>query len=425
MSGKIQAIRGIRDILPEHAQIWRTIENRIIAVIHSYGYQEIRLPVLEKTDLFARSIGEYTDIVSKEMYTFPDRNNDSITLRPEGTAGCVRAGLEHGMFHNQTQKLWYIGPMFRHERPQKGRLRQFNQIGIEAFGLEGPDIDAEMVLLTARIWRLLNLDKLGLELNTLGTINSRQHYRTILTDYFTAQKDRLDNDSLRRLETNPLRILDSKNPDMQELIENAPSIQDYLDNESAEHFAELCNILTDAGIFYSINPRLVRGLDYYSKTVFEWTTAALGAQGTICAGGRYDTLVEQFGGKPTPAIGCALGLERLIELVLQSGNHTITDVPHAYLILVDSKATGYGFRLAEDLHDKLPGLRLMTHCGNGSIKNQFKKADKSGAMYALVLGPEELVNQTVGVKPLRQDADQENIPRTGIAEYLKQRIPGI
>ena len=425
MSGKIQAIRGMHDILPEQTQIWRAIENRIISVIQSYNYREIRLPVLEKTELFARSIGEYTDIVSKEMYTFPDRNEESLTLRPEGTAGCVRAGLEHGLFHKQIQKLWYIGPMFRHERPQKGRQRQFNQIGIEAFGLDGPDIDAEMIILTARIWKVLNLDNLRLELNTLGTMQSRQNYRVILTDYFSTQQDKLDDDSLRRLESNPLRILDSKNPDMQDLINNAPAIQDYLDDESANHFAELCNILNDAGIIYSLNSRLVRGLDYYSKTVFEWTTNMLGAQGTICAGGRFDGLVEQFGGKPTAAIGCALGLERLIELIIQNGDFAESAVPHAYLILVDRKATSYGFRLAEDLHDELPALRLMTHCGNGSIKNQFKKADKSGALFALILGPEELENQTVGVKSLRQEANQENIPRTRIADYLKQRISGI
>ena len=425
MSGKIQAIRGMHDILPEQAQMWRAIENSIITVIQSYNYQEIRLPVLEKTELFARSIGEYTDIVSKEMYTFPDRNKESITLRPEGTAGCVRAGLEHGLFHNQMQKFWYIGPMFRHERPQKGRLRQFNQIGIEAFGLEGPDIDAEMIILTARIWQELNLDKPALELNTLGTMHSRRNYRSILTDYFSAQKNSLDDDSIRRLESNPLRILDSKNPAMQNLIANAPSIQDYLDDESTEHFSVLCNLLNECGISYSVNPRLVRGLDYYTKTVFEWTTTRLGAQGTICAGGRFDGLVEQFGGKPTPAIGCALGLERLIDLILQNGSHAETGGPHVYMILVDSSVTGYGFRLAEDLHDQLPALRLMTHCGEGNIKNQFKKADKSGALYALVIGPEELANQTVGVKPLRQETTQENIPGAGIADYLRQRIPGI
>jgi histidyl-tRNA synthetase len=425
LSGKIQAIRGMHDILPEQAQLWRTVENRIIAIIQSYNYQEIRLPILEKTKLFSRSIGEYTDIVYKEMYTFPDRNKDSLTLRPEGTAGCVRAGLEHGLFHKQIQKLWYIGPMFRHERPQQGRQRQFNQIGIEAFGLDGPDIDAEIIMLTARIWRVLNLDNVRLELNTLGTMNSRQKYREILTDYFSAQKKRLDDDSLRRLETNPLRILDSKNPDMQDLIRAAPFIQDYLDKESAHHFAELCNILGNGGVDYSINNRLVRGLDYYSKTVFEWTTNLLGAQGTICAGGRYDDLVEQFGGKPTPAIGCALGLERLIELIQQAGEPVTAGTLHAYMILVDSKVTGYGFKLAEDLHDTLPALRLMTHCGNGSIKNQFKKADKSGALYALILGPEELANQTVGVKPLRRQADQENIPRTEITAYLKQKLPDI
>jgi histidyl-tRNA synthetase len=425
LSGKLQAIRGMHDILPEQSYLWQFAENRIIAVIQSYNYREIRLPILEKTELFARSIGEQTDIVSKEMYSFPDRNNESLTLRPEGTAGCVRAGLEHGLFHNKIQKLWYAGPMFRHERPQKGRQRQFHQIGIEAFGLAGPDIDAEIIMLTARLWQVLTLDKPVLELNTLGSMSSRRNYRKVLTEYFSAQKNMFDNDSLQRLETNPLRILDSKDPNLQKLVKSAPDIRDYLDKESEDHFAELCSILNNTGIPYSVNPRLVRGLDYYNRTVFEWTTNLLGAQGTICAGGRYDNLIEQFGGKSVPAIGCAIGLDRLIELIILDKAPVAAAEPHAYIILADGQVLEYGLKLAEYLHDALPRLRLMTHCGGGSMKSQFKKADKSGAKYALVLGTEELVNQTVGVKPLRDDANQENIPRTKIATYLKKRLVDI
>jgi histidyl-tRNA synthetase len=412
----------MHDILPEQANIWRRIENTVIAVIRSYSYQEIRFPLVEKTELFARSIGELSDIVAKEMYTFTDRNNESLTLRPEGTAGCVRAGLEHGLFHNQIQKLWYIGPMFRHERPQKGRQRQFHQIGLEAFGLPGPDIDAELILLCARIWKVLELDNIMLQINTLGSAAARTRYRELLIEYFSGHKQQLDEDSQRRLHQNPLRILDSKNPDMQKIISDAPSIHNHLDAESADHFAGLKALLDQAAISYTVNPHLVRGLDYYGKTVFEWTTDLLGAQGTVCAGGRFDGLVEHFGGKPTPAIGCAMGLERLIELVQLDGAPDQTDgIPHVYLILAD-EAVQNGLKLAENLRDALPGLRLMSNCGGGSFKSQFKKADKSGARLAIILGQEELINQTVGVKYLREDTEQTTLPLAELAEFVKRQL---
>jgi len=423
LPAKIQSIRGMHDILPASASSWRQIENIIIRVINSYGYEEIRLPVVEKTELFARSIGEYTDIVTREMYTFTDRNNDSLTLRPEGTAGCVRAGLEHGLFHNQTRKLWYLGPMFRHERPQKGRHRQFHQIGIEAFGLGGPDIDAEMIILCARIWRLLKLPNVRLELNTLGTTQSRGRYRKLLVDYFSAHRDNLDEDSRQRLQHNPLRILDSKNPDMHTLINAAPVLHDTLDTESADHFAGLRELLDTAGVSYTVNPRLVRGLDYYGKTVFEWTTTRLGAQGTLCAGGRFDGLVEQFGGKPTPAIGCAMGLERLLDLTETGLEHKTTgQCPHVYLMVADGVDIKHGLMLAEMLHDQLPALRLQVHCGGGGFKSQFRKADSSGARIAVVIGAEELAGGNAGVKDLREDTPQETVAMSELAACLRRRF---
>ena len=412
----------MHDILPDQSYVWRYIENKIITVINSYNYSEIRLPIVEKTELFARSIGELSDIVAKEMYTFTDRNDESLTLRPEGTAGCVRAGLEHGMFHNQIQKLWYIGPMFRHERPQKGRQRQFHQIGLEAFGLPGPDIDAELIMVCARIWKILGLHNINLQLNTLGTTTVRARYRESLVEYFSGHKELLDEDSQRRLYTNPLRILDSKNPDMQNIISGAPAIHNHLDAESADHFAGLRMLLDETGISYIINPHLVRGLDYYGKTVFEWTTDQLGAQGTVCAGGRFDGLVEHFGGKPVPAIGCAMGLERLIELVqLGKAPDQIDNIPHFYLILAD-ESIQTGLKLAEELRNALPGLRLMSNCGGGSFKSQFKKAGKSGADFAIILGQEELINQTVGVKSLRDGTEQITLPLAELAEFVKRRL---
>ncbi|MEE9575546.1 MAG: histidine--tRNA ligase [Gammaproteobacteria bacterium] len=423
MSEKLQAIRGMRDILPEESVRWQCVERIITQVLDRYGYQEIRLPILEKTELFARSIGEQTDIVTKEMYSFEDRNGDSLTLRPEGTASCVRAGLEHGLFHNQTQKLWYMGPMFRHERPQKGRQRQFHQIGVEAFGFDGPDIDAELIILSARLWRELGIKDITLQLNSLGTLQARSEYREILIDYFLKHEEQLDEDSQRRLQTNPLRILDSKNPELQGLINAAPIMKDHLDTESEEHFDQLQQFLNEAEIEYEINPRLVRGLDYYGQTVFEWVTDQLGAQGTICAGGRFNGLIEHFGGKPVPAFGFALGMERLMALIDANGNDIGGRPLHAYLILsTEDEVISAGLKLAELLRDQLPQLRLMTHCGGGSFKNQFKRADKSGALFGLILGSEELENQTIGFKSLRDKSEQETVAWSEIGEILSKNI---
>jgi histidyl-tRNA synthetase len=406
----VQAIRGMNDILPAESPRWQFLEAQFRQLMAGYGYQQIRLPIVEKTELFKRSIGEVTDIVEKEMYTFEDRNGDSLSLRPEGTAGCVRACIQNGLLNQATQKLWYAGPMFRHERPQKGRYRQFYQLGVEVFGLPGPDIDAELIVLSARLWQRLGLDgDVRLELNTLGTSEARRAYREVLVDYFTAHQDQLDEDSQRRLQSNPLRILDSKNPDMQSLIEAAPRLQDYLDSESAEHFARLREFLEAVGIEYRVNPRLVRGLDYYAKTVFEWVTDKLGAQGTVCAGGRFDGLVEQLGGKPTPAMGFALGIERLVALLDERPFDETPYRPEFYLLLAGTEAERAGLQLAERLRDVQPVLRLQVHCGGGSMKSQMKKADRSGAAYALILGEEELAAQTVTVKDLRGDTPQQQI----------------
>ena len=419
MAKDIQAIRGMRDILPEQTPLWQYLESRVRGVLEGYGYREIRMPILEMTELFKRSIGEVTDIVEKEMYTFDDRNGDSLTLRPEGTAGCVRAGIENGLFHNQVQRLWYQGPMFRHERPQKGRFRQFHQIGVETYGMLGPDIDTEIILITRRIWQSLGLlEGLELQINTLGTSEERAAYRERLVEYLSAHKEQLDEDSLRRLESNPLRILDSKNPAMAELIARAPSLMDYLGEESRDHFETQLAGLDAAGVEYVVNPRLVRGLDYYARTVFEWVTDRLGAQGTVCAGGRYDGLVEQLGGRPTPATGFALGVERLITLLEESGLEATDGMPHAYMVLVGDAPQKQGLVIAEGLRDRVPGLRLQVHCGGGSFKSQFKKADRSGAAFALVLGEEELANGVVGVKPLREAGEQQQIALDGLDEFL-------
>jgi histidyl-tRNA synthetase len=413
----------MNDLLPTQAPRWQTIEATLRTILESYGYQEIRMPIVEKTELFCRSIGEVTDIVEKEMYTFADRNGDSLSLRPEGTACCVRAGIEHGLFYNQIQRLWYMGPMFRHERPQKGRLRQFHQIGAEVYGLSGADIDAELILMLARFWKLLGLQDISLQINSLGSANARAMYREHLVAYFSAQPELLDEDSKRRLQTNPLRILDSKNPDLQSLIQGAPQLIDHLDAESQAHFAELRAILDAAGLSYTVNPRLVRGLDYYNRTVFEWVTQSLGAQGTVCAGGRYDSLVEQIGGQSTPAIGFALGLERLVALLEQQATPVRDTSPHAYFILAGNEAlVRQGLLFAEQLRDALPQLRILTHCGGGSFKNQFKRADKSGARFALILGEEEWVNQQITLKSLRQTEAQQILSITALIEYLAQHI---
>tara|TARA_R110002096_G_scaffold434673_3_gene657201 strand:- start:12790 stop:14058 length:1269 start_codon:yes stop_codon:yes gene_type:complete len=419
---KIQAIRGMHDILMQDTPRWQYLEESISFILKQYAYQEIRLPIVEKTELFKRSIGDNTDIVAKEMYSFDDKNKTSLTLRPEGTAGCVRAGIEHGLFHNQTQRLWYIGPMFRHERPQKGRQRQFHQIGVEAFGVSGPDIDAEQILMCARIWRSLNLSDISLEINSLGTSESRANYRKILVDYFSSHKDKLDDDSLVRLEQNPLRILDSKNPDMRALINDSPTLDEHLDSESADHFAGLKEILDSAGIEYKVNPRLVRGLDYYGKTVFEWITTQLGAQGTVCAGGRYDGLVEHHGASPTPAVGFAMGLERLQELV-DFSKMPDKQSPHVYLILSGKLATERGILLAEQLRNQLPIIRIQSHCGGGSLKSQFKKADKSGAQLALVLAEDEIVQNQATIKFLRSETPQAAIKWSEIADFLRNNLP--
>jgi histidyl-tRNA synthetase len=421
MANPINAIRGMNDILPHETIYWQAVENILRTVLQSYGYQEIRFPILEKTELFKRSIGEATDIVEKEMYTFLDRNNESLTLRPEGTASCVRVGNEHGLFYNQIQRFWYAGPYFRYERPQKGRYRQFYQCCAEAFGLEGPDIDAELILLTAKLFEKLNLKPhVSLQLNSLGSIVARRHYREQLVQYFLLHKDQLDEDSQRRLTTNPLRILDSKNASMQALIEKAPRLLDYLDAESEQHFARLQDYLTDAGLSFTINPRLVRGLDYYTKTVFEWVTTELGAQGTVCAGGRYDGLVEQLGGKPTPAIGFALGMERTLLLVQQiQKNLTQCLAPHIYFITDSDAAFKSALKLADSLRDQLPGLRIVMHCGNGTFKNQFKKADKSGAQLALIIGAEELQKKVISVKFLRDNREQIIMGHEKLSEFLK------
>jgi len=418
MAKQIQAIRGMKDILPQQTPLWQFLEDGVRGVLASYGYEEIRMPILEMTELFKRSIGEVTDIVEKEMYTFQDRNGDSLTLRPEGTAGCVRAGLEHGLLFNQVQRLWYAGPMFRHERPQKGRYRQFHQIGVECFGLEGPDVDLEQILITARIWQTLGLEDLQLQLNTLGTAEERVQYRERLVEYLRARHDELDEDSRRRLESNPLRILDSKNPQMAQLLAQAPTLMEHLGEVSRRHFQHLCEGLEAAGVAYTVNPRLVRGLDYYARTVFEWVTDRLGAQGTVCAGGRYDGLVEQLGGKPVPAVGFAMGLERLIGLLEESP--AVQHLPglDLYVVVGGEAAQRAGMLLAERLRDQLPGIRVVVHCGGGGFKSQFKKADKSNARYALILGDDELARGEAGLKPLRGEGGQRQIKLDELEQVL-------
>lgn len=420
MSISVQAVRGMNDILPAESARWQYLEAAIARVLQHYGYGEIRMPIVEKTQLFTRSIGEVTDIVEKEMYTFDDRGGDQLSLRPEGTASCVRAALERGMLYNQTQRLWYIGPMFRRERPQQGRYRQFHQIGVETFGFATADIDAELILLGARLWRELGVDGVRLEINSLGTTESRAQYRQILSDYFTAAHDQLDEDSQRRLKHNPLRILDSKNPALAELIANAPSILDHLDDESAEHFATLKTVLDDAGIAYIVNPRLVRGLDYYSRTVFEWKTDRLGAQDAICSGGRYDGLVEQLGGKPTPAAGFAMGMERVLALLPEDAGQA--PAPQIYLAAVGSAAQRFALQLAEQLRDSVADLRLITHCGGGSFKAVLRRADKSGAAYALIIGEDELAANTVTVKPLREKIAQHTIAVSQLTAWLQANL---
>ncbi|MGJ0193534.1 histidine--tRNA ligase [Pantoea sp. RRHST58] len=420
MAKNIQAIRGMNDYLPADTALWQRIEGSLKQVLASYGYSEIRMPIVEQTPLFKRAIGEVTDVVEKEMYTFDDRNGESLTLRPEGTAGCVRAGIEHGLLYNQEQRLWYMGPMFRYERPQKGRYRQFHQLGAEVFGLQGPDVDAELIMLTARWWKVLGIaGHVRLELNSIGSLEARANYREALVAFLEQHKETLDEDSKRRMYTNPLRVLDSKNPDVQTLLNDAPQLMDHLDDESRQHFQGLCALLDDAGIAYRINQRLVRGLDYYNRTVFEWVTESLGAQGTVCGGGRYDGLVEQLGGRATPAVGFAMGLERLV-LLVQAVNPEFepTRVVDVYVIASGQGVQSAAMQLAEKLRDEAPELKLMTNFGGGNFKKQFARADKWGARVALVVGEDEVKAGQVVVKDLRS-GDQQTLAQTEAAAALR------
>ena len=407
------------DILPEDTPLWQSMETAALEVLSSYGYEEIRLPIIESTDLFARSIGEVTDIVEKEMYTFADRNDDSMTLRPEGTAGCVRAVVQHNLAVTP-QRLWYMGPMFRYERPQKGRQRQFHQLGVEAFGVSSPDQDAELIALCRQFWRRLGVDDaLQLEINTIGSAADRARYRDALVDYLSQHVDQLDEDSQRRLDSNPLRILDSKNSDTQQILDNAPVLQDYIDDDTRAEFEQLLAYLNALGIEYVVNPRLVRGLDYYNKTVFEWTTEHLGAQSTVCGGGRYDTLVETFGGKSTPAAGCAVGLERLT-LLMQALDITVSPAADLYVITANEAAFRHSLPRLDGLRRRFPELDIVQHLGGGSFKSQFKRADKSGAAWALVYGEAEVAAEQVTLKPLRADAEQKTIADTELEVFLEE-----
>ncbi|OCA54572.1 histidine--tRNA ligase [Photorhabdus namnaonensis] len=424
MAKNIQAIRGMNDYLPTDTVIWQRIETILKRVLAGYGYSEIRTPIVEQTPLFRRAIGEVTDVVEKEMYTFDDRNGESVTLRPENTAGCVRAGIEHGLLYNQEQRMWYLGPMFRYERPQKGRYRQFYQLGAEVFGLQGPDIDAELILLTARWWRELGIfEHVTLELNSIGSLAARANYREALVAFLERHKDKLDEDCKRRMYSNPLRVLDSKNPEVQQLLNDAPELFDYLDAESKEHFDSLCALLDGAGIKYRVNPRLVRGLDYYNRTVFEWVTTALGAQGTVCAGGRYDGLVEQLGGRPTPAVGFAMGLERLVLLVQEinpafAAERSVADV---YFASFGEGSQQAALILAEQVRDRLPHLRLITNHGGGNFKKQLGRADKQGAKIALILGEDEVRSGQVAIKDLRTGEQQTSL-QSEIAARLAELL---
>lgn len=422
---QLKAVRGMPDILPARTVLWQHIETEVATLLQAYAYREIRLPLLEPTELFRRSIGEVTDIVEKEMYTFADRNGDSLTLRPEGTAGCVRAVLQNGLLQSLPLRLWYAGPMFRHERPQMGRQRQFHQIGVEVFGLAGPDIEAEQLLLLARLWQRLGVaDRVRLEINSLGSTAARQAFRDALVAYLGTRREALDEDSRRRLGSNPLRILDSKDADTRRVLEEAPVLADYLDGESREHMAGLCGLLDAAGVGYRVNPTLVRGLDYYGKTVYEWVTDSLGAQGTVCAGGRYDGLVAQLGGPPTPGVGFAMGVERLALLLETAGVQAHDQArPHAYWVVADGAARRFAFVVAERLRDRLPWLRMQLPCGEGSMRSQMKKADRSGAMLAMIVGEEELASGKVSVRSLRLDGGvQSGVEVAQLADFVTDHL---
>ena len=423
MAKNIQAIRGMNDCSPTESPLWQWIEGQVRQILSSYGYSEVRMPIVESTPLFARAIGEVTDVVSKEMYTFWD-NDEQLTLRPEGTAGCVRAAIEHGWIYNNEQRLWYMGPMFRHERPQKGRYRQFHQAGVEVFGITTPEIDAELIILTARLWKALGIDQhVSLQLNSIGSLEARANYRSALVAFLENYQDLMSEEEKERLVKNPLRILDTKNQALQDVLDGAPKLLDYLDDESREHFAQLCGLLDAVGIQYEINPKLVRGLDYYNKTVFEWVTSALGAQGTVCGGGRYDGLVEQLGGHATSGVGFAMGLERLV-LLVQEVNKSIPvkSAVDIYVVYQGEGTTLAAFQLAEKLRSELPHLSTMLHCSGGNFKKQFKRADKSGATLALVLGESEVQNNQVVVKHLLGVAEQQTIDVANLIEHVKAQF---
>ncbi len=421
---QIQAIRGMNDILPTQSPIWQKVEAVLRSSVSAFGYSEIRTPIVESTDLFKRSIGEVTDIVEKEMYTFEDRNGDSLTLRPEGTASTVRAGNEHGLLYNQEQRLWYMGPMFRHERPQKGRYRQFHQFGVEVYGIGSADIDAEVLMLSARLWDQLGIkEHVALELNTLGDPAERAAYRDALIAFLEQHKDKLDEDSQRRMYSNPLRVLDSKDPQVQAILADAPALMDYLGEDTKTHFSTLCELLDAVGIQYTINPRLVRGLDYYNRTVFEWVTTSLGSQGTVLAGGRYDGLVGQLGGKDTPAVGFAMGLERIVLLLetLELTNDIAAEVD-VYVTAMGDNCLVEAIKVAAELRQQLPTLKVMSHCGGGNFKKQMKRADKSGAQYALIIGENEIANNQVAIKPLRNNNEQQLVARTELVTKIAELI---
>ena len=423
MAKNIQAIRGMNDCSPTESPLWQWIEGQVRQILSSYGYSEVRMPIVESTPLFARAIGEVTDVVSKEMYTFWD-NDEQLTLRPEGTAGCVRAAIEHGWIYNNEQRLWYMGPMFRHERPQKGRYRQFHQAGVEVFGIATPEIDAELIILTARLWKALGIDQhVSLQLNSIGSLEARANYRSALVAFLENHQDLMSDEEKERLVKNPLRILDTKNQALQDVLDGAPKLLDYLDDESREHFAQLCGLLDAVGIQYEINPKLVRGLDYYNRTVFEWVTSALGAQGTVCGGGRYDGLVEQLGGHATSGVGFAMGLERLV-LLVQEVNKSIPvkSAVDIYVVYQGEGTTLAAFQLAEKLRSELPHLSTMLHCSGGNFKKQFRRADKSGATLALVLGESEVQNNQVVVKHLLGEAEQQTIDVDNLIEHVKAQF---
>lgn len=423
MAKVIQAIRGMNDCAPTESPLWQWVEGQVKQVLASYGYSEVRMPIVESTPLFARAIGEVTDVVSKEMYTFWD-NDEQLTLRPEGTAGCVRAAIEHGWIYNNEQRLWYMGPMFRHERPQKGRYRQFHQAGVEVFGIANPEIDAELIILTARLWKALGIDQhVSLQLNSIGSLEARANYRSALVAFLENHQDLMGDEEKDRLVKNPLRILDTKNQALQEVLNDAPKLLDYLDEESRTHFATLCQLLDDMGIAYEVNPKLVRGLDYYNKTVFEWVTSALGAQGTVCGGGRYDGLVEQLGGHAAPGVGFAMGLERLVLLVQEvNAAVPVANTVDVYLVYSGEGATLNAFQLAETIRSALPQVRVMTHCSGGKFQKQFKRADKVDAKLALVIGESEVAEKTVVVKDLRSSAEQVTISQADIIETLTKHF---